>query len=198
MTDDRWPAGRPEPWADLLAEATTWAPVPDVEDLVLAAAAGHHAGSADRSPTRHPVAIGALTGVAAAVVLLLVLALTTDVVRIDLPGGPQPEQVSVALADPLTTAVGEALLEERSDGLWVALHVDGVPPAPVGQWYEATVGPADGPALPAGSFHLRGGGGRVILWAATELTPGLEIVVTRQPQGLPVLSGQLTGSAGGS
>lgn len=220
MTDDRWTAGHPEPWADLLADDVTWAPVPDVEDAVLAAVADQRARSAEtvpsqqparttrglrRSPTRRPAALGALAGAAAAVVALLALTLTTDVVRLDLPGGAEPEQIAVALTDPgprtdpgaPAAAMGEALLEDRSDGLWIALHVDGVPPAPAGQWYEATVGPAGGPALPAGSFHLRGGGGRVILWAAAELTPDLEVVVSRQPQGVPVLSGQLAAPTGG-
>ncbi|HUG84919.1 MAG TPA: anti-sigma factor [Euzebya sp.] len=201
----------------LLADPAMWAdPPPHVEDAVVAAitaqaASGgragedHPGGTVREGPHRwgrstidsgrrwRPTAIGATLGVAAAMVLFLV-AVGLDVVRVEAPAGPQPESVMVALAaaeQGPSDARAELQMQDMPNGLRIELAVTGLPPAPEDSWYELNLLRPEGPPVSAGSFHLRGGGSQVVLWAGIGVQPDLLFEITRQPEGIALLSGRL-------
>ena len=65
-------------------------------------------------------------------------------------------------------------------GLKILLDVDGLPGAPEGYMYEAWIG--DGRiGVSAGTFHLRGGDGAIVLWAGVTGATFDRIWITLEP-----------------
>ncbi|WP_405059052.1 anti-sigma factor [Kribbella sp. NBC_01505] len=84
-----------------------------------------------------------------------------------------------------------AALKETSSGVEITLKVKGLPPAAVGQFYEAWV-KGDRGSVAIGTFHLRRGTDAVVLWSGVALADYPKITVTTQLEGAgPASSGQV-------
>lgn len=188
MTDRPQPPDEtPEP-ADalgaLLGDAAVWSqPDPRLEDdLVAAVAAERPTGRAPRhgwsGAARRwlaPVAVG----VAAAIVVLVAASAIDD--------GPdrRPDGVAVGLTgtDLAPDAAAVATVTDTPLGTRIDLDVSALAPAGEDEYYELWMWDADGDAVSAGSFHLRGGVGEIELWAGVGLADYPTMTVTVQREG---------------
>jgi hypothetical protein len=118
-------------------------------------------------------------------------------------GGAAGNEWAAAPAWPLAGAegargaTGEVRAKDTSSGLELWLVVDGLPAAPGGTYYEASLAGPSG-AVPVGTFHLREGNDPIILWSGVALAEYPTFVVTRRTEGAgpeaagePVLSGSV-------
>ncbi|MFF5176305.1 anti-sigma factor [Micromonospora sp. NPDC000089] len=76
----------------------------------------------------------------------------------------------------------EVRLRSTMSGVEIKADFDGLPPAPVGSYYEGwVVGPRGAVAI--GTFHLRHGTRDVVLWSGVELKDYPTMTVTLQQEG---------------
>ena len=74
---------------------------------------------------------------------------------------------------------GAATWSTRGAGFSISIHVAGLPPAPEGEYYEGWLHDTQtGDWVSVGTFHMRGGDGRVVLWSGVPLGRYKELVVT--------------------
>jgi Anti-sigma-K factor rskA len=200
----------PEEIADVLARADTWADLPaGLEDAVVAAIAAE-AGGLGRSDTSAvpadvalapAVSINAartrragdpavpaiterrsampwwLTAAAAVAVLITGVVLVT---RAGDDGGSGGAEFAMAGTELAPGATASAVFDVTPDGLQIMLDTTDLPGAPEGQMYEAWIGNGD-IRVSAGTFHLRGGGAPISLWAGTADPSFTIITVTIEP-----------------
>lgn len=124
-------------------------------------------------------------GIAAALALVLgVSALTAESER---------EGIELALSgtDLAPGAEGVVEIVTTPNGTVLLLDVSGLPPAPVGSYYEAWVRQDAQIGVSAGTFHLRGGGGDIELWAGVAAEDYPLFTVTIQDEADPVSSGRV-------
>ena len=195
MTDD--PIDDPAVDAELaalLADPTMWDPPdPMVEDAVVAAIARETPLVADatadaavplRPRRRRPFAL--VVGAAAAVVLVVgFLVVAGD-------DEPSPEFALALEATELAPgAAGTAEIDTTPLGTRILLDVEGLPPAPAGQYYEAWMRTGPEVGVSAGTFHLRGGDGRIELWAGVTVEDYPLFTITLQDEGETASSGRV-------
>ncbi len=83
---------------------------------------------------------------------------------------------------PGARAEGDAV--NAGAGFSINIDVSGLPPAPVGEYYEGWLHNAEtGDWVSVGTFHMRDGDGRVVLWSGVELGRYNELVVTSEVEG---------------
>jgi hypothetical protein len=162
---------------EILSSASLWAEPP------ASAVDGIGAGvSADvRVPDTHrridwrlPLMAGA------AAIAILVVGLLGVLNR----SAPEPDAlVSLAGTELMPAASGTAAVRGTSSGWAIRLEIEGLPPAPVGSFYQGWVWSEEGEGVSIGTFHLRGGNYPVTLWAGVELVDYPWIWVTLQDEG---------------
>ena len=97
---------------------------------------------------------------------------------------------------PAASATG--LIFDRGAGYSIRLHVDGLAPAPTGEYYEGWLQSPTGDQVSVGTFHMRGGDGTVVLWSGVAVEGYPTLLVTKQVEGEEasspqvVLSGSVT------
>jgi hypothetical protein len=172
---------------DVLAAEATWAePPPQVGDGILASLAGEAArpSAVEERPSRWPVALAAVGGVAAVVALVLG---TISVTR-----GEDEDVVAMSGTELQAEATGEAAFGPTDAGWWIRLDVAGLPPAPEGSYYAGWVWSDEGEGVSIGTFHLRGDEMPIVLWSGVPLAdyPSIWVTLEREDEG-PEASDQI-------
>lgn len=124
-------------------------------------------------------------GIAAALALVIGVSALTS--------GSDLDSVELALAptDLAPDAEGVVEIIETPDGTRLLLDVSGLPPAPEGSYYEAWIRQDATVGVSAGTFHLRGGGGEIELWAGVTTENYPLFTITIQDEADPLSSGQV-------
>ena len=124
-------------------------------------------------------------GIAATLALVLGISALT--------GGSDREGIELALAGTDLAPEAEGVVEvvETPNGTVLLLDVSGLPPAPEGSYYEAWVRQDAQVGVSAGTFHLRGGGGEIELWAGVTAEDYPLFTITIQDEADPVSSGRV-------
>lgn len=183
--------------AAFLAEPSMWDdPDPSVEDAIVAAiAAERDLVRPEVAPAVAPVvaldarrrwAVPLLVGAAAAVLVVGLLAtfLRDDTVTPEI-------ELALAATDLAPDAKGLVEIDTTPLGTRLILDVSGLPPAPAGQYYEAWLRTGPETGVSAGTFHLRGGNGRIELWAGVTIEDYPLFTVTIQDEADVASSGQV-------
>jgi hypothetical protein len=69
-------------------------------------------------------------------------------------------------------------------GYSITINVAGLPPAPDGEYYEGWLhDEASGDWVSVGTFHMRGGDSRVVLWSGVPIDRYRQLVVTTEVEG---------------
>lgn len=199
--------------ARILGDAVVWdEPDPMVEDRVIAAIVGEAAEAARPGPTalpspgpsadrpapggpapegptgkvidaRHRFGRGGLI-LSAAAAVVVVVAIGFALLRSSEPNAGNGELVALAPTDLApANAEAEADIVAQPGGTQIALDVDGLPPAPEGSYYEAWLRKSPEVGVSAGTFHLRGGDARIVLWAGVSTEDYPLVTVTLQQEG---------------
>lgn len=190
-------AGDGEVGADFLTEAlaaeSTWEnPSPDIEDEVVRAIAGEAQTEGrlavveplrSRSRSRLRGWFIGVAGVAAGALLLAVIQV-----------GMRDRGIRVVMAAtdlaPAASAVAEII--ETRNGVLIRVELSGLQSAPDGFFYQGWVRNGAGEQVSIGTFHMRGGGGRVGLWSGVSLDEYDTISITLQEERAgPASSGQV-------
>lgn len=124
-------------------------------------------------------------GIAAALALVIGVSAVT--------GGSDLDGVDLALAptDLAPDASGVVEIIDTPNGTRLLLDVSGLPPAPEGSYYEAWIRQDAAVGVSAGTFHLRGGGGEIELWAGVTTDDYPLFTITIQDEADPLSSGQV-------
>ena len=81
-------------------------------------------------------------------------------------------------------ATAEGTVADAGAGYSINIEVAGLPPAPEGEYYEGWLHDEEtGNWVSVGTFHMRGGDGRVVLWAGVPIAEYRELVVTAEVEG---------------
>lgn len=186
----------------LLSDPGVWDEADPADELAILAAIGEATNESARGvPTTPPataeqsnvVAISSarrwvgpiVAGVAAAIVVLVgasVFTTSDDADGIELV---------LAATDLAPEAEGVAVLADTPNGTRIILDVSGLPPAPEGSYYEAWVRKDAEVGVSAGTFHLRGGGGDIELWAGVSTDNYPLFTVTIQDEADVASSGRV-------
>ena len=146
----------------ILGDEATWSePPPEVADHLFAVIATAPTVVA-RTPHRQrwPLAAAAILGVAAVVILVAGL--------LGVFSNPNEQLVAIEGTELEPGASGQAWINEADAGWWVRIHVDALPAASEGTYYEGWFWNDDGEGVSIGTFHLRGGDEEVILWSGVD------------------------------
>ena len=164
----------------LLREEAIWASPPaHVESSIVTAISGKQVVVTPKTPpVRRRRRLVPLLAGAGALVLGVLLWLG--------PGTSQPSDQDTVFAlsgtDLVSALEGTATARPSEAGWYIRIDVTGLPPAPEGTYYEGWV--LDGVnAVSIGTFHMRGGGDSVVLWAGVSLVDYPELWVTLQEEG---------------
>ena len=192
--------------ASLLSSPDMWGPAdPALEDSIVAAIANEAAAVETPQPPDDadeelaaviPIsrfrrtAVTFLAGAAAAAALIFGIGSFV---------GNDEEGVFLALeaTDLAPEATAEVELVETPIGTLIRLDVADLPPSPPGSYYEAWLRIDGETGVSAGTFHLRGGDGEIVLWAGVspETYPLFTITIQDEAQpessGVVVLRGRL-------
>ena len=124
-------------------------------------------------------------GIAAALALVLGISAVT--------GGSDRNGIELALNGTELAPEADGVVEivETPNGTVLLLDVSGLPPAAEGSYYEAWVRQDAEVGVSAGTFHLRGGGGDIELWAGVSAEDYPLFTVTIQDEADPVSSGRV-------
>jgi hypothetical protein len=97
-------------------------------------------------------------------------------------------------------ASADGTVVDAGAGYSINIDVAGLPPAPDGQYYEGWLHDEEsGDWVSVGTFHMRDGDSRVVLWAGVPIARYRELVVTSEVEGSTgghgdiLLAGQLEG-----
>lgn len=185
----------------LLADAGVWAePDPGGADALLAAIRAERAP--EPAPARVALAVAGGDGarhaprrwriLAAAAALVVVAGAAGLVVGRGSSGGGGPDGEEFAIAGtplaPEATAV--ATVDPKAAGVAIVLDVRGLDAARPGTYYEAWVA-GDRGAVPAGTFHMRGGDGWIYLWSGVDPDEYPILNVTLEREGSAGSSGEI-------
>ncbi len=132
------------------------------------------------------LAVPTLAGAAAAVAVIAGFGLVRSSNTTD-----ADEELSLASTDLAPTASGTIDVFETPNGTRIVLDVSGLPPAPDGSYYEAWLRQDATIGVSAGTFHLRGGGGEVELWAGVTTDDYPLFTITIQDEAETESSGQV-------
>ena len=88
-------------------------------------------------------------------------------------------------------ATANGLIFDRGAGYSIRLHVDGLSPAPQGEYYEGWLQSIGGGLVSVGTFHMRGGDGSVVLWSGVGVDDYPTLLVTKQIEGQEASSPQV-------
>jgi len=179
MTGDQQPNPPRLPAGVDLADRRWWDEPAPVESLMA------EIGAAPRRRWPRRLATGLVA--AAAVVAALAAGYTWGRPGVEPPRGVE---VILAAAGPQPNAAASARVDETPNGTWIRLDVTALAPAPDGTYYEAWLTGPDG-AVSAGTFHMRGEPGPVVLWAGVSPADFPDLVVSLQHE--VVLEGTLGG-----
>jgi Anti-sigma-K factor rskA len=81
-------------------------------------------------------------------------------------------------------ARAEGDVADAGAGFSINIDVSGLPPAPIGEYYEGWLHDAQTDDwVSVGTFHMRDGDGRVVLWSGVPLDRYNELVVTSEVEG---------------
>ena len=80
-------------------------------------------------------------------------------------------------------ATASGLIFDRGAGYSIRLHVDGLSPAPQGEYYEGWLQSVGGDLVSVGTFHMRGGDGSVVLWSGVGVDDYPTLLVTEADRG---------------
>lgn len=175
--------------AQALRDEATWTlPASDIEDRVVAAI--------QREATATQVDDGRWrVAPLAAAAALVVLGLLAGAVVFSSRGDTRVEYALDA-TELAPTASGMIGLRSTSTGLDVELVVQGLEPAAPDEYYQGWVRTALGDVVTIGTFHLRGEGESVRLWAGLDLDEVVALTITLQELGEgPASSGRVVLSA---
>ncbi|MDW3219153.1 MAG: anti-sigma factor [Acidimicrobiales bacterium] len=191
MTEDSFDSQDPVD-ADLaafLAEPSMWDELdPAVEDAIVAAIAE------ERDLVAPVIAVDARRRwvtplLAGAAVVVLVAGLLVTFLRDDTV---TPEiELALDATDLAPSAEGLVEIDTTPLGTRLILDVSGLPPAPAGQYYEAWLRTGPDVGVSAGTFHLRGGDGRIELWAGVTIEDYPLFTITIQDEADPTSSGRV-------
>ena len=197
-------------YATALRSPSVWAPLPaDLGGRIIAAVAAERVVGIDEpvATSSEPVALGASTAArrrwiprvllpaAAALVLAFGAGLwfgdrdDTSVAVDDPADAAAAVTLSGTALAPDATASG--LIFDRGAGYSIRLHVDGLSPAPQGEYYEGWLQSIGGDLVSVGTFHMRGGDGSVVLWSGVGLDDYPTLLVTKQIEGQEASSPQV-------
>lgn len=154
-----------------LAAEATWVELPPEleDDIVSAIKMGM-----PQAPANTGGAARWWTGIAAAVVAVVV-GLSSLI-------GAGSHRVNLVATDLAVGATAYAIVTPTPSGIHVLLDVEGLDPAPTGFYYQGWLKKGD-ELLTIGTFHMRGGDGRVDLWAGGSLGEYELLTVTLQQDG---------------
>lgn len=149
---------------DLLGRETTWSePPPEVADRLIASI-GMEKTARETAPSRTrrrgPLLAAAAVGVAAVVILIAGL--------LGVFSSPAERVIAIEGTDIQPAASGEAEIRETDAGWWIRLHINDLPAAEQGTYYEGWVWNDDGQGVSIGTFHLRGDQESVVLWSGVD------------------------------
>ncbi|MGH9270988.1 MAG: anti-sigma factor, partial [Ilumatobacteraceae bacterium] len=187
VDDPEEPPALPAWVTHALAAPAVWADVPaGAEESIVATirlerAGGRPIGSAPPSRrTRARVHRTWWLAAAAAVVALVAVGAVAL-----WPSDEVGDEIAVAIAgtELQPGARAEATVEVLANGVAIRLAIDGLPPAPPGQYYQGWVRSDDGELVSVGTFHQRGGGGLVTLWSGVGIDDYPTLTVTLQQEG---------------
>ncbi len=149
---------------DILARDVVWAEAPEVLDGVLAeiTPAGRHTSR--------------WRWIAAVAVLVAVLGVGSVVID-----RPDPPDFTLAGTELAPTAEADVRVVETPAGVVLRLEIAGLEPAEPGSYYQGWV-VSDDAAVSVGTFHMRGGDGRVAFWSGVDLSDYPELIITRQTE----------------
>jgi hypothetical protein len=133
----------------------------------------------------------------------LVVAFAAGALLFDDDGGQRSLEaiasVELAPTDRGGDASAAGSVVDAGAGYAINLEVAGLPAAPEGAYYEGWLHNEDSDDwVSVGTFHMRNGDGRVVLWSGVPIADYRELVVTAETQGSgagpgdAVLTGQLT------
>lgn len=194
-TEAAGPVELPAAAARLLTGDAVWAdPPPWLGESVVAAITAERdaSGGAPASaaaPQRPRRSVHHRWWLAAAATLIAVLAVGVVVLLPDRDGG---DDVALAIegTELAPGARADATVDVLSAGVAIRLDVSGLAPAPPGTYYQGWVRSEAGEMVSIGTFHLRGGDGRVTLWSGVPIDDYPTLTVTLQREG------EGTGSSG--
>lgn len=198
------PAQDPVELDALLADPALWGDPPAGTEAAVVAAILREAGT-DPVTSRHddhaapapaplPVArrpVAAWVAAAAAAVLAVVVLLSPS--PDDDGDTPSPDAVATLAGTELASdARADVEVVALPNGVRIMLQVQDLPPAPPGTYYQAWVRRSPEEGVSAGTFHMRGGDGPVVLWAgvSTDDYPLLTVTLQQESEG-PESSGQV-------
>lgn len=118
----------------------------------------------------------------AAAALIAVLALGVAVLLPDRDGSDELA-LRIEGTELAPRARAAATVEDLAAGVAIRLDVSGLAPAPPGTYYQGWVRSEAGELVSIGTFHLRGGDGRVTLWSGVPIDDYPTLTVTRQREG---------------
>jgi hypothetical protein len=120
--------------------------------------------------------------------------ITADTITGDtITAGAVTPDVVVVMTSP-AGAPSSTVTAEVSDlalGTWIRLDIVGLPPAAPGTYYEAWMTRPSGDNVSAGTFHMRGGDGQIVLWAGVTTADYPMLLVTVQDEGFAARSQQV-------
>jgi hypothetical protein len=108
-----------------------------------------------------------------------------------LTGGDENERSREAIADVELSATelgagarADGTVFDAGAGYSINIDVAGLPPASDGEYYEGWLHDEEtGDWVSVGTFHMRGGDSRVVLWAGVPIARYRELVVTSEVEG---------------
>ncbi|GJM38690.1 MAG: hypothetical protein DHS20C19_20570 [Acidimicrobiales bacterium] len=195
MTDDSFDSQDPvdTDLAAFLAEPSMWDELDSsLEDAIVAAIAQER--DLVRPAVAPVVSIDsrrrwAAPLLAGAAVVVLVAGLLATFLRDDTV---TPEiELALAATELAPSAEGLVEIDTTPLGTRLILDVSGLSPAPEGQYYEAWLRTGPDVGVSAGTFHLRGGDGRIELWAGVTIDDYPLFTITIQDEADPTSSGQV-------
>ncbi|MEV6282763.1 anti-sigma factor [Kribbella sp. NPDC051770] len=168
----------------LVRSADVWAPVPWTLEVQVQSAlgVGSHGWAVER--TQRPctsLAGGWRRGLPSVSVAATVALGLVGAGYLGLIHGNDVRTVALSGSGTSPTASALADLREKSGGVEITLRSATLPPAPAGRYYEGWVKGAQG-MVSVGTFHLRQGSGKVVLWSGVDLDKYPAIAVTLESE----------------
>jgi Anti-sigma-K factor rskA, C-terminal len=122
--------------------------------------------------------------VAAVAAAAVVVIAAVGIVRLATSSGDNGVLLALAPTDlaPADSSV-DVRIDERPNGTRLLLDLSRVPPAPAGSYYEAWLRQSPEVGVSAGTFHMRGGDGRVELWSGVSPDDYPLVTITLQDEG---------------
>lgn len=96
--------------------------------------------------------------------------------------------VTLAGTDLAPGAIATGAIFDKGAGYSIRLRMEGLAPAPSGEYYEGWLRSDDGDLVSVGTFHMRNGDGTVVLWSGVAVDDYPTLLVTAQTEGDPVSS----------